>query len=334
MQLSMKAVALGILFTASTLQPLQASTPPQPKTLTETIKNYQGVSYWSWKQAADKIAISQPALGTITTEVGKRTVPDTKQTMRVITQVSKLFTNFEQPKSVTIAYVSFIDNAWGKALIEKFCGSDCGYDISGEAEKMCKSAQECFGAFAVKNQRTKEALIYQTASDAGKRQSSRVTGTIEAHEYTHTIQDIAVGNTSYETVPRWLVEGGANWVQAVAVFSGSQKKYLEERKRVAKELFGSKMYTAAFLEEFLNPKSGFGWKSWDNYEFWRIYDIGMLATEIMTAVKGPDSFMNMHLRMGQGESFETAFEAEFNMPWDKGAKVLARSIQVQLQKSK
>lgn len=303
-----------------------AATPVQPTSLKDVQKKSQGISYWSWKKASQKIVQNQPKLGNITTQIGARTVPDTQRTSEAVNLVSRLYANFEQPSELVVIYANYLDTEWGQSKIDQFCGRDCGYDTSSEAKNMCRSDQDCFGAFAARNQRTGAALMYQTASDEGKRQPQRVAATVEAHEYLHTIQDIAMKNSSYEQVPRWFVEGGANWVQAAAVYSASFSKYRNERNRIAAELFGSKMYTPKYLEEFLNPKSGFSWKSWEKYEFWRIYDIGMLATEVMTSIGGPDSFMNVFAEVGQGRSFEEAFESEYAMSWKQGVKVISRVL--------
>ncbi len=309
-----------------------ASIPAQPTSLKDVQRKSQGISYWSWKKASEKIAQNQPKLGNITTQIGARTVPDTQRTSEAVNAVSRLYANFEQPSELVVIYANFLDTEWGQSMIDQFCGRDCGYDTSSEAKNMCRSAQDCFGAFAARNQRTGAALMYQTASDEGKRQPQRVAATVEAHEYLHTIQDIAMKNSNYEQVPRWFVEGGANWVQAAAVYSTSFSKYRSERNRIAAELFGSKMYTPKYLEEFLNPKSGFSWKSWDKYEHWRIYDIGMLATEVMTSIGGPDSFMNVFARVGKGSTFEEAFESEYSMSWKQGVKVISRVISTSLKR--
>ena len=305
--------------------------PSMPTSFKDVQDHINGISYWAWKKSNEKVATSKPNLGKIKIIIGPNTVPDNQQPLVALDLVSRLFSNFKQPTELLVVYASEKDIDWGQSQIDALCGpNDCGYNVQGEAKKACNvPVTPCWGGLAVANNRTGVPMIYQTASDWGKKDLNHTQGTLEAHEFFHTIQDLNVSPQGWGVVPRWFVEGSATWVQAAAIFHGDYESYLSESKRTTREYFRNGPVNEEWLIKFLNPNPVTDWSYWESYSQDRLYDTGALATEIMASIGGPDAVLNLLNRVGQGQSFTDAFKSEFGISWSEGVSILARVILAQ-----
>ena len=260
-------------------------------------------------------------------------VPDNPVPLVALNLVSRLSANYEEAKKVLIIYAGEKDIEWGQKQIDEFCaGRECGYDVAGEAKKACNvPVTPCWGGLALRNQRTNTPMIYMTASDWGKTDPDHTSGTLEAHEYFHTIQAVLLANVGWDRVPRWLIEGGATWVQRATVFYGDFEKYEIQRNRDNADTLSRNKPTAAWIEKFLDPDYTSGWEKWNGNEYdrWAIYDVGSLASEVLVSIGGPDKFMDLLKVTGSGKSFAQAFESVYGITWREGVKTIANAIVAQ-----
>lgn len=309
-------------------------TPPDaPTSWSNLIEKADGIAYWAWKYSSDKIALSQTKLGEVSILVGPNSIPDNPTPLVGLNFVSRLVAKFDEPKKVQIIYAGEKDIEWGQAQIDQFCAqSACGYDVKGEAKKACNvPVTPCWGGLAVRNQRTGVPMIYVTASDWGKTDANHTQGTLESHEYFHNVQQTLLAEVGIDQVPRWLIEGGATWAANAAVFNSSFDNYTNERLRNSNETLVRFKPSAEWLEKFLDPKYTTGWNLWNDntYSNWNLYDIGSLASEVLVALKGTDTYLNIYKSVGQGKTFAKAFEDLYGISWAEGAKLIAQAIVAQ-----
>jgi hypothetical protein len=307
--------------------------PTAPTSWSDVVQNADGIAYWAWKKSAEKIELSSSKLGLVEILMGPNVVINNPVPLVALNLVSRLSANYEEPKKVVAIYAGEKDIEWGQKQIDEFCaGRTCGYDVAGEAKKACNiPVTPCNGGFALRNNRTNVPLIYMTASEWGKTDRSHTSGTLEAHEYFHTIQDLLLANGSLDAVPRWFTEGSASWVQRATIYYSDFSKYEIERNLDHNESLSRNKRTAAWLEKFLDPDYTTGWDKWNGNEYdpWAIYDVGALATEVMVAVGGPNKFLDLFKVTGSGKSFAQAFESIYGISWRDGAKIIANAIVAQ-----
>ena len=320
--------------TPTPTQTIKPWTPPTaPTDWTDVVQNADGVAYWAWKKSAEKIESSTSKLGEIEIVISPNAVPDNPVPLVALNLVSRLSANYAEPKKVVIAYVDEKDIAWGQKQIDEFCvGLTCGYDVSGEAKKACNvPTTPCWGGLALRNQRTNITMIYATASEWGKSDPGHTSGTLEAHEYFHTVQSLLLANGGWNRVPRWLIEGGATFVGGAAVFHNDFAKYEFKRYRETHKTLSSGNRSAEWIEKFLDPDYTTGWDKWNGneYEQWAVYDVGSLASEVLVSIGGLDKFLDLLRVTGSGKSFAQAFESIYGIPWRSGVKIIANAIVAQ-----
>jgi len=55
-----------------------------------------------------------------------------------------------------------------------------------------------------------------------------------------------------------------------------------------------------------------------------------MVNEIFTVIKGPDAAMNIYKRLGQGQTFPGAFQAEFGISWSDAVPYISKAVSAQL----
>jgi hypothetical protein len=309
-------------------------TPPiAPTDWKDVVQQANGIAYWAWKKSAQKIESSSTKLGVMEILISPNGVPDNPVPLVALNLVSRLSANYEEPKKVVMVYAGEKDIEWGQKQIDEFCaGRMCGYDVAGEAKKACNvPVTPCWGGLALRNRSTNIPMIYMTASDWGKTDPGHTSGTLEAHEYFHTVQSTLLANVGWDRVPRWLIEGGATWVQRATVFYADFGKYEVQRNGDNSDSLSRNKRSADWIEKFLDPDYTTGWDKWNGNEYdrWAVYDVGSLASEVMVSIGGPDKFMDLYKVTGTGKSFAQAFESIYGISWREGVKIIANAIVAQ-----
>jgi hypothetical protein len=103
-------------------------------------------------------------------------------------------------------------------------------------------------------------------------------------------------------------------------------KYSEDRKFWAMEFLENKnkKYTEKWIANFVKPPST---SIWENPETqWHLYDLGMLVSEIFTAIKGPAINVQIFKDISLGMAYEESFEKHFGIKWTDAVPLLAKSI--------
>jgi hypothetical protein len=311
----------------------KVSTPVGPTSFEDLEANYAGVPQAAWKKSADVLTVSKAKNGKLTVLIGPSTRPANDIPQAAISQVSRLFPNYQEAKEFVLIYFNFKDAKWAQAEFDKYIGADGGYDASGSVQKICPSENGCMGGLAVKNQKTEISVSLVTAGTTSQSDKRFLGGIIEAHEYFHTIQSAQFEKSANNTgnMPRWLLEGSASFVENAAINYESFDKYKIAKASNIQGLLYRKGFNEQTLIAFLDaPSLGKDWSSWDSYDPIRVYDIGMLVTEIMVSIKGPESIMEQFKLVASGMTYQQSFEKVFGISWTEGVKIISKVLAKQI----
>jgi hypothetical protein len=165
---------------------------------------------------------------------------------------------------------------------------------------------------------------------------NHISGTLDAHEYTHAVQQNQMGRfqpwpPSGTWPPTWFLEGQANYTQYAAVYHESFELYTNKRRSSIQDLYRDSKITSNWIQEYfvVNPPS-----DWFNkYERWRQYDLGSMLVEVLTAIKGPASTMEVWKQCGTGMTFVDAFEKVYGISFDKALPNISKAIALELGRS-
>lgn len=322
--------------TPSSSPTLKPSHPEEPKTFLD-IKNYEQITYWAWKKSADKISNSSSFTNEVEIQIGPNSGILNKDPLAATKIASRLFAGFAQPTKLTFISYSFADVNWAQSLVEKLIDdqklleqiqspNQGGKD---NALTTCPSIDRCHSSQPFTN-RAGKSIVIAGFTESRLTNESETKGQLQAHEFTHVVQQHQFIGSKRELEglsslkkhsPWWLVEGGAEFGAFASMNYLSYEKYLSARTQ---DVYGVPKQTINWFEQFINPPDNQYWLKFNSTG--EIYNVGFMVTEIFTAVKGPDSQMQLFKLFADGKDMDAAFESVFGVPWKTTVPIIAKLI--------
>jgi len=319
----------------STPTPTPTPTPtakPVITTLTfdDLVENYTEISRIAWTKSRDAIQASTKKAPPFRVSIGPNTELIYKTPEIAFDLVSKLYSGYEVSPNLVVLSFNFADVDWAVTQMQKEVPVVDSRWIKGSA---CKTKATCWGGGVFIDDKDRALLVITTEI----KDANHLTGTLEAHEYTHAIQQNQMVKVyqlwpmTEPWPPTWYVEGHAEFSQNAAIYYKSFEEYLSSRKEVIQELIKGPKYTSDYMQEFFSVKQNEDW--YKKYDSWRQYDIGSMFAEILVAIKGPASTMEMWKLAGSGIKFEDAFEKIYGISFAKALPIMSKAIALQLGRS-
>ncbi|MEY3636672.1 MAG: hypothetical protein RL147_1101 [Actinomycetota bacterium] len=303
----------------------------EPKQVTgfqDAIDRPQDVSYWAWKKSRVQISSNNSKSPPVKLIVGPNTKLSNPKPKVAFDGVTRLYPEFRKPNKIYVIYFSHKDVAWAQNEYKAIFP-----DASGqETKNFCPKIESCEGASATINKSGDGVILIAVMKNPDVLHTS---GALEAHEYTHVLQTGTFFGTSNQMqamvgikafVPWWFAEGGAEFSQIPAIHSSSFTSYTKDRRIWAKNIIENKngKYTEAWIANFLKPPNTSIWS--DPETQWNLYDIGMLTSELFTAIKGPAINIQIFKDISAGMTYEKSFEKHFGIKWTAAVPLIAKSI--------
>jgi hypothetical protein len=320
-------------------QPIPKFSPPTLPTSFQNLEaNLSGIIYGSWLKASEQLKSGTSNLGDIKVFNGPKSLPGNINPLTPFKLTSQLYSNFEQPKTVYAIVMSYGENEWAQGLFSQYQDLTYG-NIRTAVSEICPT-QTCGQSIAFRNSKWEGILLLQNGV-RGKNPNSDIridSGMEYAHEYFHTVQ-FYVGRDRYYEAPSWLLEGSANWTGNLVAFYTDYSAYASWRVKDLGEQYGNPtLFTSAWVEEFLNsyatkkPAKQYAIFDYYNGPYPRYYQyaIGAMVTEILVALKGPDSILAIYKNLASGKNFEDAFQSEFGVSWNETLPYISRAISAQI----
>ncbi len=311
--------------------PTPTFTPPiRPTSFSDLLEKIDGVSYWAWYTSSEKVKKSDAAAIELEILFGPNTPLITHNTELAVQNVSKLYAGAVTPKKVVAIYFSYADRAWGQTTFAKYALRPQG----NETSNMCKSELTCWGAMAEVDHKG-TGILLMSVNDLSRIDKIQMSGPLQAHEFAHTFQGSQFTGTVKEFnsycctkthLPWWMVEGGANFVEAAAMNADSFEGYKNTMAKAYNDYLeqNQTQYTKEWFQNFLLPASP---SEWGKPEYqWKIYSGGAIVDEIFVALKGPDIPMKLMRDVASGMTWPEAFEKNFGLSWNLALPILSEAM--------
>jgi hypothetical protein len=303
--------------------------PKAPSGFDDLIESYQGISYAAWSKSSEAIknsTIKSPAFVAITGPNTKLTYPTPASAFDLI---ARMYSGYESSPDFTVLSFGYEDRMWAQEQMKAIQPSSTYQWITYTA---CATKDTCWGGGMFTDPNAKGLLVLTTEVV----DDNHTSGTLEAHEYTHAVQQNQmrrpqpwppVGNWP----PTWYLEGQAEFSQNAAIYYQSFDLYTKNRRFISEGLFKDSTIDSKWIETYfvINPPSNW----FDKYDRWRQYDLGGMFVEILTALKGPGSAMEVWKLCGSGLSFNESFEKVYGISFEKALPIMAKAIALELGRS-
>lgn len=304
------------------------SEPARPSSFDDIYTNATGISYWAWKLSAENIKKSKPADIVEHLYVGPNSNPILKDPKWIFERASQMYPLAKAPSIVHVIVYNFADVNWAQSKFEALDSKSDGPERADRAFNNCRSADNCIGA-SLDITKTNEFIILYTVQSQDKIKNENVlNGEVYAHEFTHNIMDAQMTDraAAQQQVTNWFWEGVATYSQTAIIHNQSYDEYYAAKRKLADQLYRDKTINEDWYNKFLSSTSS-DFRFWrDNYEHWRLYDVGMFVTEILVATYGVDILMDVFKKIGQGMTWEEAFEATYMVKWSDLRPIFAKTI--------
>lgn len=155
-------------------------------------------------------------------------------------------------------------------------------------------------------------------------------GGTDAHGFTHVLQwyQLGFGESDHLGVPRWILEGSADFMQMYYLKRGDYKNWLLNRN--AQSL---KQHSLKFLNEYLTyvpqaeaPENENQWYITNQYPTQWAYEIGSYVCDVLVALKGPSSLIQIYRDYVETKNFDESFENIYGMPWSEAKPYVAQIL--------
>ena len=192
--------------TPSPTPTVAAFVPPKaPTSFDDLVENYKGIAYAAWSKSKVKIASSNATANNIVMHKGANSVIPNPNPQIAYDLIAKLYDGFKTPPRTDILAFGWADRDWAEEQMKAIMPSSTWQWLKYTA---CATKETCWGGGAFRDGNSNFLLVITTeVVDA-----NHTSGTLEAHEYTHIIQQSQMRGEqpwppSSDWPPTWIIEG-------------------------------------------------------------------------------------------------------------------------------
>jgi hypothetical protein len=296
--------------------------PKTPTSFDDLVQNYEGIAYAAWSKSNTAITAATDVAPIFKALTGPNTTLAFKNPASAYDLVARLYSGYKSTSSMTVLSFSYDDREWAQEQMKQLQPKSTWQWIT---ETACATRAKCWGGGMFSDEKANGLLVITTEV----LDDNHLSGTLDAHEYLHAIQQNQMGRPTVwpepsDWPPAWYREGQATFAQNASIYYQSFDLYLKNRKSISTELYRDSTITSEWIQEFFVTNQP---SSWFNY------DLGAMLVEGLTALKGPGSTMEIWKLMGTGSSFESAFEKVYGISFTKALPIMSKAIALELGRS-
>ena len=303
--------------------------PDVPTSFDDLIAKYEGISYAAWSKSNAAIKASNDVAPPFRALTGPNTTLAFKNPASAYDLVARLYSGYKSTNAMTVLSFGYDDRDWAEEQMKQLHPKSTWQWIKFTA---CATRATCWGGGMFTDEKANGLLVVTTEV----LDDNHLSGTLDAHEYLHAIQQNQMNRPTVwpetsDWPPSWYREGQATFAQNATIYYQSFELYLRNRKSISTELYRDSTFNSQWIQEFFVVNQPPTW--FDKYQSWRQYDMGAMLVEVLTALKGPGSTMEIWKLMGSGQTFNQAFEKVYGISFDKALPIISKAIALQLGKS-
>jgi hypothetical protein len=191
--------------------PTATSTPKAPTSFDDLVENYQGIAYAAWSKSREKILASKKTDITLKMIMGPSSQLTYKEPLIPIDLVSRMYSGNVEPIEIYYLAFNYADREWAVNQMESILPNSGSRWVTDVA---CRTQATCWGGGSFYNGSNRYLIVLAVELQTPE----HMNGTVEAHEFTHTVQQMNIkkGRPAQEFLydpwpPTWYWEGQAHF---------------------------------------------------------------------------------------------------------------------------
>jgi hypothetical protein len=315
-----KAAPAKVPAPTPTPTPTPTFTPPvRPASWSELVSKSEGITYWAWKLAQERIAKAAPATTEFVIHIGPNTEMNVKEPEKILKMVSGFYADAPQVKLTHVVFFDFQDIRWAQGIDRKYSSQPRPETVAST----CQSRTRCNGGNAYIDSKL-VGFNYVASSPSNRAIEMKNNGETVAHEYFHVIQVLPMFEAITRWIeptwmPDWIREGSAEWFATAVVSKEFSDLTSYQRNWSEVELYRDK-FNAESVSKVLSSNNGQS----DNGYF--AYTVGARAVEALVVLNGADGILELWRLGAEGQNFETAFQNVYGISWAEAKPILSQTI--------
>jgi hypothetical protein len=298
--------------------------PIKATSFSDLIENSDGLTYWAWKLAQERMSNSGKSNIEFNIEVGPNTKLNFENPIQAFQDTANFYSSFEQVSKYHAVFYDHSDVQWAVDLDKRYSANP----RQNQVRSNCLIQSQCNGGNAYVDSKL-TGFTYIASSPLFSYEKIRGLGVIEAHEYFHTIQFLPIikaqqSGSHVFWPPDWVREGSAQWLSTSMYFKKFEDLISYQKIDSENDLYRKKISSKEVLN-VLTINDGVS----DNG--WLAFNVGAKVMEVFVVLKGVDVVLDFYLDGSKGISFEKSFEKIFGMPWANAKPIIALAISKKYQ---
>ncbi len=300
--------------------PAPTFTPPaRPTSWADLVSKSEGITYWAWKLAQERVAQAGAASTEFVIHIGPNTEMNVKDPEKILKMVSAFYSQAPQVKKTHVVFFDFQDIKWAQEIDKKYSSLPRTETVAST----CQSRTLCNGGNAYIDSNL-VAFNFVASSPTNRSIAMKNKGETIAHEYFHAIQllpnyDVMYRGNEPKWSPDWIREGTAEWFATNVLSEDFDFLVNYQRNNSEIDLYRSKL-SAEAIGKILTVNNGQS----DN-GFYQ-YNVGAKVAEALVVLKGVDSILEFDRLGAQGQTFENAFQTIYGISWAEAKPILVEAI--------
>ena len=298
------------------------SPPVRPTSWTDLVSKSDGITYWAWKLAQERVAKAGAAKTEFVIHVGPNTEMNVKDPEKILKMVSGFYSDVPQVKRTHVVFFGFQDVKWAQEIDKKYSSQPRTETVAST----CQSRTVCNGGNAYIDSNLVAFNYVAAAPTTGFAgwDSMKNKGETVAHEYFHAIQllpmfDAISRRIEPRWMPDWIREGSAEWFATNVVSEDFNDLVKYQRNQSEIDLYRNK-FSAESVGKVLTINNG------ESDNGFLMYNVGAKVAEALVVLKGVDSILEFYKLGAQGQTFENAFLAIYGIAWAEAKPILMEAI--------
>ena len=307
-------------------------------------ENRAGIPYQAWSAVSKNVVSNLSKVGNVELIIGPNTKLNFADLKLRMDQVSKAIPDARNVKNLKVFVFNFKDSAWADETFKRLYANETTDFKNRHARavtEICPVKREvCFAqAFVDSNL---DGIIMWGITDPGSKEqinqtyseySRDVLAIGMGHEYLHTIQRVILGERWFQrdyTPPSWFNEGSAVFMENAASNHDSFDTFMQFRDVDSKLLYADCPYEfcvkidEAKVLNYLSLSHRQG--NWDNFPYAMKYEMSARTIEVLVALKGPDSIIDLVEVMSTQKTFDRAFEEVYGISYESAKPIIAKIV--------